>query len=232
MIHELAAILRNAEASRDPISPFAKAFGLVDIETAYAVQYANIENRLKYEHTLAGRKVGLTSTAVQMQLGVTEPVHGPVYSDRKISNGEIARLDWFIAPRVEAEIAFIFDRDVLEAEEIRDAVQFVLPALEIADSRVLDWQTSLFEAVADSSMASRYLLGAKGISIDDIDLSACQMTLLKNGQLASSGSGAECLGNPLNAAKWLALKMIQEGSPLKAGDIVLTGGPYGRGPTR
>ncbi|MGH6781313.1 MAG: 2-keto-4-pentenoate hydratase, partial [Sphingomonadaceae bacterium] len=110
-----------------------------------------------------------------------------------------------------------------DVAELAGAIAYALPALEIVDSRIGDWDIKMVDTIADNASSGMFVLGTQPVSIHDIDLSGCSMVLEKNGAVASEGSGAACLGNPLNALAWLASMRIRRGEPLKAGDIILSG---------
>jgi len=132
-----------------------------------------------------------------------------------------------IAPRVEAEIALVLDRDITDADvtiaQLIQAIAFAVPALEIVDSRIKDWRIIIVDTVSDNGASSRYVLGLEPRRLHDLDLENCGMTLSRNGEIASIGTGSACLGHPLKAAQWLARILIQHGEPLRAGDTILTG---------
>ena len=176
---------------------------------------------------LVGRKIGLTSKAVQQQLGVDQPDYGALFADMEVASGEEIRVSSLIQPRIEAEIAVALDRDLSEADvtmgELLRAIGYAVPALEIVDSRIKDWKITICDTVADNGSSARYVLGTSPRRLTDIDLDTCGMVMFRNGAIVSVGSGAACLGHPLKAALWLARAMAKAGQPLRAGDVVLTG---------
>lgn len=225
-IEEIARSLREAEASRQAIPPFGA--GLAgDLAAAYAVQTHNVKARLAGGERIVGRKIGLTSKAVQAQLGVDQPDYGTLFSTMEILHGDSYPADVLIKPRVEAEIAIVLDRDLPAADltmsELIKAVAFVVPAIEIVDSRVADWKIGILDTIADNGSSARFVVGLEPRKVDGLDLEMCGMALSRNGTTVSVGSGAACLGHPLRAALWLARTMAQGGTPLKAGEVLLTG---------
>jgi 2-keto-4-pentenoate hydratase len=197
------------------------------IDLAYEIQEANTRYWLAGGRRIVGRKIGLTSAAVQRQLGVDEPDFGMLFADMQVASGgetEIARL---LQPRAEAEVACVLQSDLRRADltldDLRQAIACVLPAIEIVDSRIRDWNITLIDTIADNASSGLYVLGAQRRSLANVDLESCSMTLTKNQAVVSTGSGAACLGHPLNAVQWLARKMVEIGRPLLAGDIVLSG---------
>lgn len=219
----LAAAASTGSAT-DPVMPLLAADG---IDAAYAVQHLLTEQALATGRHLVGRKIGLTSTAVQQQLGVDQPDYGMLFDDMAYGDGEQIPLGRLIQPKVEAEIAFVFDRD-LDAEhptlaQVINAIGYALPAIEVVDSRVRDWKISILDTIADNASSGVYVLGGSPRRIDTLDLRLCGMSLELRGEPVSLGCGAACLGNPLNAVVWLARTAARTGRPLRAGDTVLSG---------
>jgi 2-keto-4-pentenoate hydratase len=144
-----------------------------------------------------------------------------------IDDGGTVERGRLLQPRIEAEIALILDTDILvEIPTVADvvrAIAYVVPALEIVDSRITDWDISIVDTIADNASSGLYVLGGPFRRIESLDLVAAEMSMTKNGEVVSNGTGAACLGNPLNAATWLAGEMVRRGRPLRAGDVVLTG---------
>jgi 2-keto-4-pentenoate hydratase len=223
----LATRLQAAEAACAPIDPIAAELGTEDIASAYAVQAEVTSRGLADGRRLVGRKIGLTSKAVQQQLGVDQPDYGALFADMEIVTGGEVRTSDLIQPRIEAEIAIVLDRDLAERDitmgELMRAVAYVVPALEIVDSRIKDWKITILDTVADNGSSARFVLGAAPKRLTDLDLEACGMAMTRNGAIVSVGSGAACLGHPLKAALWLARAMSAAGQSLRAGDVVLTG---------
>jgi len=174
-----------------------------------------------------GAKIGLTSRAVQENLGVYQPDFGVLLADMAVPDGAEVDLGRLLQPRVEAEIAFVLGAD-LDGEQVTTvdvvrAVDHLLPAIEIVDSRVANWDISIVDTVADNASSGQYVLGTSPRRLADVDLRLCGMVLEHAGQPVSVGAGAACLGNPLHAVAWLAGTMARAGNPLRAGDLVLSG---------
>ena len=197
------------------------------LENAYAIQSLNTEYYRTQGKRIVGRKIGLTSLSVQKQLGVDQPDFGTLFDDMAFSDREIIDINRLIQPKVEAEIALVLKKDLVHKHhtvaDIIDATAYALPALEIVDSRIQDWKISLFDTIADNASSALFVLGTQPVELSKLDLPNLKMKLLENGQVVSQGTGADCLGNPLNAAKWLADKLVALGTPLRAGDILMTG---------
>ncbi|MDB5609495.1 MAG: 2-keto-4-pentenoate hydratase [Bradyrhizobium sp.] len=223
----LADRLQSAETDCVPIDPIASEFGANDVPAAYAVQAEVTKRGIAAGRRLVGRKIGLTSKAVQQQLGVDQPDYGALFADMEIASGGDVQIARLIQPRIEAEIALVLDRELPTRDvtlgELMRAVAYAVPALEIVDSRIRDWKITILDTVADNGSSARYVLGAAPKRLTDIDLEACGMVMNRNGTVVSVGSGAACLGHPLKAALWLARAMSEAGQPLRAGDVVLTG---------
>lgn len=176
---------------------------------------------------IVGRKIGLTSAAVQQQLGVDQPDFGTLFASMAYGDNQPMPLASLIQPKVEAEIALVLDRDLTADKhtfaDLMRATAYAVAAIEVVDSRIRDWNIRFFDTVADNASSGLFVLGSRPVLLRDIDLTACAMTLSRDGEVLSRGNGAACLGNPLNAAAWLADRMVQLGTPLRAGDVVLTG---------
>ncbi|KWF22494.1 2-keto-4-pentenoate hydratase [Burkholderia pseudomultivorans] len=227
LVTALAARLREAEASRRTIEPVRGTIALDDMATAYAVQQANVDARVAAGERIVGRKIGLTSLAVQQQLGVDQPDFGALFASMAYGDSEPIPLSTLIQPKVEAEIALVLERDLTHDRhtfaDILRASAYALAAIEIVDSRIENWNIRFVDTVADNASSARFVLGSRPVPLSQLDLTGCAMTLARDGDVLSQGSGAACLGNPLNAAVWLADRMAQLGTPLRAGDVVLTG---------
>ncbi|WP_405847912.1 2-keto-4-pentenoate hydratase [Streptomyces sp. NBC_01518] len=218
-----------AEATRTGVAcpPVREFLDGGDLETAYVVQQLNVRRGVDAGRRIVGRKIGLTSPAVQRQLGVDQPDFGALFADMAVPDGGEVALGRLLQPKVEAEVALVLGRDLPEREctivDVLRAVDFALPALEIVDSRVRDWEISLVDTVADNASCGLYVLGATPVPLTAVDLRAVTMTMTRGGETVSEGTGADCLGSPLTAAVWLASALAERGDPLRAGDLVLTG---------
>lgn len=211
---------------RDAIA-HASAGGADPIAQAYAIQQYNTERALRAGRRLVGRKIGLTAKSVQRQLGVDQPDFGMLFADMARQDGEDIDCADVLQPKVEAEVALVLERDLPhEVNTVADVIRataFALPAIEIVGSRVAGWDIRLTDTIADNASSSLFVLGTRPVSLGALDLANCGMSMELNGDPVSVGAGAACLGNPLNAAVWLANTMSRVGAPLKAGDVILTG---------
>ncbi len=232
-----AAVDRLAEAleTRTPCAPVRDLIGTDDLPAAYAVQQGLVQRRLATGATVVGRKIGATSEAVQRQLGVDQPDFGYLLDEMDVSTHEPISMARLLQPRVEAEVAFVLARDIAPATEeeitldlVRAAVDVALPALEIVDSRIADWAIGFTDTVADNASSGLYVVGSEGRTLDEVEPIDVVMSLTINGEERSSGTGAACLGDPLEALRWLAVQAFRFGDPLRAGHLILSGalGPF------
>ncbi|MDO0929948.1 2-keto-4-pentenoate hydratase [Streptomyces sp. TG1A-8] len=226
-VHEVADTLARAAQTSTPCPPVRDCLGEGDIAAAYAVQQVNIQRRLAQGHRVVGRKIGLTSPSVQRQLGIEQPDYGALLSDMAVLDGDVIPAGRLLQPKIEAEVALVLGGDLPHAQstvaDVLRAVDFALPALEIVDSRIADWDIGIVDTVADNASSGLFVLGASPMPLTGVDLRSMRMTLVKGGEKVSQGRGSDCLGGPLNAAVWLASTLAEAGDPLRAGDIVLTG---------
>lgn len=227
----MAEALRRAQLEHRPIPPLRESVSELDVgkraELAYKVQQFNIEHALSGGRRVVGRKIGLTSLAVQKQIGVDQPDFGTLLDDMIYGDNEVVPMTRLLQPKVEGEIALVLSRDLphLHATwiDIVSATAYILPVIEIVDSRIADWKIGFFDTVADNASSGLVVVGGTPRKLQGLDLRGCQMEMKMGDEVVSSGSGANCLGHPLNAAVWLARKMASLQQPLKAGDLILTG---------
>jgi 2-keto-4-pentenoate hydratase len=226
-IEEAAERLIDAAGSGIPCAPVRDLIGRDDLIAAYAVQRRVTEARLAGGATLVGRKIGLTSEAVQQQLGVDQPDFGILFDDMAYADGAAVPSGAVLQPRVEAEVAFVLKDDLaegpLDGKQVRGAVDFAVAALEICGSRVEGWDISFGDTVADNASAGAYVLGTERRSLDEIEPREVVMAMSIDGEEASTGNGAACLGDPLDAVVWLARQARELGNPLRAGQVILSG---------
>ena len=230
--------LAQAQATRVPCAPVRDLIGTDDLPAAYAVQQGLVRARLDGGATVVGRKIGATSEAVQRQLGVDQPDFGYLLSDMDVSHGvdgDPISMSTLVQPRVEGEVAFVLGRDLAPASEeeltlelVRAAVEVALPALEIVDSRIADWDIGFTDTVADNASSGLFVVGRDGRGLADVEPREVTMSLTINGEERSAGTGAACLGDPLEALRWLAVQAQRFGDPLRAGHLILSGalGPF------
>jgi 2-keto-4-pentenoate hydratase len=224
---ETAARLLRDAYSNGAVPPLRAWLEPTDAAGAYGVQAINTRFWESRGRRIVGRKAGLTAKAVQAQLGVDQPDFGVLFEDMQVADG--GRLDpaKCLQPKAEAEIAFVLGADLPSAEttveDVAAAVATVHAAIEIVDSRIADWKITFADTVADNGSSAFFVLAGQGLPLTGLDLEGAAMAMRINGEVASTGMGAAALGNPLNAAAWLASTLAQRGEPLKAGDILLAG---------
>ena len=228
LVEAAAERLRIAAETGMPCAPVRDVLGTAtDVDAAYAVQRRNAESAVAAGRRVSGHKVGLTAAAVQEQLGVDQPDYGVLFADMCFSDGAEIDAGRLLQPRVEAEVAVVLDRDLDKGEhcvvDIVGAAAFALPALEIVDSRIQGWDITIVDTVADNASCGLYVVGTRPVSLSAVDLREIQMRMTIDGEAAASGTGADCMGNPLNAAVWLADVMCARGTPLRAGECLMTG---------
>ena len=217
----------EATQKRSLCNPIREIIGAEDIESAYAIQQILTERRIQQGSSIVGAKIGLTSPAVQKQLGVDQPDFGRLFHDMEVWNGGTIDASELTQPKIEAEVAFVLGKDldtpIINTATVLSAVEFALASLEIVGSRIRDWDIKITDTIADNASASHFVLAHTPVKLKQLDLINGKMSLSKNGELASEGLGASCMGSPINALIWLAQKMQILGTPLKAGDIILSG---------
>ncbi len=214
--------------------PVRALFDEGDIETAYVVQRLNLQRGQAAGRRITGRKIGLTSPAVQHQLAVDQPDFGALFADMAVPEGGEVPAGRLLQPRVEAEVALELGRDLPHRQctvvDVLRATDFALPALEIVDSRVKDWDISIVDTVADNASSGLFVLGGSPAPLTGLDLRSVQMTMTRGGEVVSEGTGADCLGSPLNAAAWLASDPRRDGRPAAGRRRRADRGPGADGP--
>ena len=230
-IQSLADRLWQAHSTGIPVQPLRDDIAAIPggnpLEMAYRIQQNLTERRLKAGSRLVGRKIGLTSQAVQEQLGVDAPDYGALFAEMAIGDGEEIAWSRTHQPKAEAEIALVLERDLVHEKhtfaDLISATAYALPAIEVVGSRIANWDIRLGDTVADNASSGLFVLGSRPVLLRQLDLVRCGMVMERRGDQVSIGAGSACLGNPLNAAVWLANTTARLGNPLRAGDVVLTG---------
>lgn len=198
-----------------------------DIGAAYAVQQALTRSRERSGGVVVGRKIGLTSAAVQRQLGVDQPDFGVLFADMDVSGAASIPISRMLQPRAEAEIAFVLREDLADGEldlpRVRSAIDYAVAALELVDSRVEGWDIALTDTVADNASSGLFVLAERRFRLGEFEPREVRMRMYDGDELVSEGDGAACLGDPLAAVLWLARTARDYGEPLRAGQIILSG---------
>ena len=219
--------LSKAQRTGVPCPPVRDLIGAADVELAYAVQQQLTERRLADGGRVVGRKIGLTSPAVQKQLGVDRPDFGVLFADMDVSDLPEVPSERLLQPRTEAEVAFVLAEDLadgpLDEAQVRDAVAYAVAALEIVDSRIAGWDITFGDTVADNASSGLFVLGDKRLTLAEVRPVEVSMTMQLDGAEVSTGDGAACLGDPLRALSWLAHTARGLGDPLRAGQVLLSG---------
>jgi 2-keto-4-pentenoate hydratase len=226
-IEEMAELLLGAYASHEPIEPLTGTYEELTVEDAYEIQLLQVRRWLAAGGQVKGHKVGLTSAAMQRQLGVSQPDYGHLLDGMFWLEHEPIPVSRFLQPRVEPEIAFVLAKPLrgpsVTVVDAIDAVGFVLPALELIDSRIKDWRIGLADTIADNASSGGVVLGSTPVPLSGIDLRLAGCTLHKNGELAGTGAGGAVLGSPVSALVWLANTVGARGVALEAGQVILPG---------
>jgi 2-keto-4-pentenoate hydratase len=226
-VKQYAEQLAEAETARVGTAPITSIDSELSVKEAYYIQLENIKRKVEQGQKIVGKKIGLTSLAMQTLLGVDEPDYGHLLDSMVVENGGVISIEQVLQPKVEAEIAFILKKDLkgpnVTALDVLQATEYVVPALEIVDSRIKDWKIKLPDTIADNASSGFYVLGGKPTRIEDIDLELIGMVLTKNGELVNTGVGAAALGNPAICVAWLANRLADFDIPLRAGEVILSG---------
>ncbi|KKK39249.1 2-keto-4-pentenoate hydratase [Mesobacillus campisalis] len=226
MVQEAYRHLQEAEEGR-AVSPLTELYSSLTVDEAYQVQLKTIEQKVSEGQRIVGKKIGLTSFAMQNLLGVDQPDYGHLLEHMEVKNkGEIA-LNTLFQPKVEGEIAFILKKDLkgpsVTEQEVLEATDYIVPSLEIVDSRIKDWKIKLQDTIADNASCGLYVLGEQKVELEGLDLTKIEMSLYKNGELINQGTGADVLGHPAKCVAWLANKLSDYSVILKAGEVILSG---------
>ncbi len=227
IITALARELYTAETSCTPIDALTVRYPEIMNEDAYQVQLAGMNMRLADGHVIVGKKIGLTSKAMQTALGVFEPDYGYITDRMMVFEGEAISLDKVISPKVEAEIAFVLKSDLVgpgvTVSQVLQATEGIMPALEIIDTRIKDWKIKIQDTIADVASIGRVIASGSLIPVNSIDMRYMGLVLEKNGEVVQTAAGAAVLGHPAHAVAWLANKLAVYGISLKAGEIIMSG---------
>lgn len=224
---DVADRLWEAEQTGVTIDPLLGDIKEGDVDAAYDVQLLNTARSESLGRRLIGRKIGLTSRVVQEQFGVYEPDFGALYADTCYGDAEPIPARKVLQPRVEGEVAVVLSRDLPHVDttivELISAVDYVVPAIEVVASRITGWNITIVDTIADNASAGAFVLGNRPVRLRDVDLRTCKMQLTIDDEVVSEGVGEACLGHPLNAALWLARTMAARGTPMRGGDVIMSG---------
>ena len=226
-IHKIAEELINAERLRQVVKPLTDRFPQINSDEAYKIQLAGLEMKKARGPRVVGKKIGLTSKAMQKMLNVDQPDYGHILDNMLLEDGSRFSGEELIQPKIEPEIAFVLEHDLqgpgITLLDVLAATRFVVPALEVIDSRIEGWKIKLCDTIADNASSGRVVLGNSPKRINQVDLRLVGMVLEKNGEVVQTGAGAAVLGHPANAVAWLANAIGKFGVSLKAGEVIMPG---------
>jgi len=226
-IKALAEMLLAAEKKRKPIPPLTESDPGITVDEAYRVQLRVMDIKKSSGQIVVGKKIGITSLAMQAMLGVKEPDYGHILDGMVVMEGEKIPMGDLIQPRIEGELAFVLKEDLkgpgITMTDVIRCSEGVIPSLEIIDSRIVDWKIKLPDTVADNASSARIVLGGKITPLPGLDLRTVGMILEKNGEVSATAAGAAVLGNPPQAVAWLTNKLAFYGIPLRKGEVILSG---------
>ena len=222
-----AEALYLAELNRRPISALRHQFPEISAADAYQIQLLNVQRRVSDGAVVRGHKVGLSSRVMQQMMQTHEPDYGHLLSDMFVAENTPIKMSALCAPRVEVEIAFVL-AEALPAPgctvaDVLRCTAFVCPALEVIDSRILNWDIRLPDTIADNASSGRVVLGGQRTSLDGLDLRTVGASLRQNGRVVATGASGAVLGNPATAVSWLANTVHRFGVTLDAGHVILPG---------
>lgn len=224
---EIALALHEADVAGKPIAPLASRWPEIGMVDAYEIQRRNIERRTEAGAMIRGHKVGLSSRAMQEMMGVHEPDYGHLLDDMFVFENHAVAMDELIQPRVEIEVAFVLGSALptrgCNVADVLRATEFVLPAIEIIDSRIAEWKIGIVDTIADNASSARVVLGGNPVRLEDIDVRALGATLAVNGEIVETGTAGAVLGNPVTSVAWLAQTIGSFDVRLEAGHVVLPG---------
>ena len=236
----IADRLFEAETTKVAIPPLIQTWPEIDVVDAYSIQLANIARRVEAGAKIRGHKVGLSAKAMQQMLGVSECDYGHLLDDMFVNEYEMIPISRFLAPRAEIEVAFVLGRPlagpgITTADVIR-ATDYILPSIEIVDSRIADWKLTIADTIADNASSGAVVLGGRPTRLHDVDPALIGANLRKNGEIVETGCSGAVLGNPVNAVAWLANKVAAFGVTLEPGHVIMPGSctrmvPIGPGDT-
>ncbi|MEJ1962710.1 MAG: 2-oxopent-4-enoate hydratase [Gammaproteobacteria bacterium] len=227
LIGTLGDELHDALITRRPVAPLTSRYADIEVDDAYRIQRHMVGRRLAAGEKIVGKKVGLTSKAVQQMLGVMQPDFGQLLSGMIADEVGAVPFDSLIQPKAEGEIAFLLKRDLcgphVTNAEVLAATEGVMACFEIVDSRIEDWRIRIEDTVADNASSGVFVLGSALVDPRKVDLTLCGMVLERNGERVATGAGAAALGSPVNAVTWLANALGRFEVPLRAGEVILSG---------
>lgn len=226
-ISAFAKDLRTSMATKEPIRPLTEIKPDITMEEAYRVQMINVDLMEKEGKKIVGKKIGLTSKAMQDFLGVNEPDYGHLFDNMVWEEDLPIKISSMLQPKIEAEIAFVLGEDLkgpgITIADVLRATAGIMLSFEIVDSRVKDWKIKIQDTIADNASSAGFILGSKLIPVDQINLKYIGLVMEKNGVIMETATGAAVMGHPALAVAWLVNKMGSMGIGMKKGEIILSG---------
>lgn len=224
---EVAKQLLEAERRKQAIEPLTSTYPEISVDDAYRIQISQIEEKVADGARIVGKKIGLTSEVMQRMFNVTTPDYGHILDEMMCVEAEPIDVGQFLSPKLECEIAFILKDDLqgpgVTFDDVVRATDYVVPAFEVIDSRIRDWQIRFEDTVADNGSSARAVLGGNPTKLDNLDLHHLGMAFYKNGEMIDTATGAAVMGNPIHAVAWLANALGKYGIVLKKGEVILSG---------
>jgi 2-oxo-hept-3-ene-1,7-dioate hydratase len=226
-IEAIADELVEAGRSRTPVPLLHTRYEGMDIEDSYAVQKLWASRLEAQGKRVVGRKIGLTSKAMQAATGITEPDYGVIFDDMVLENGSVVEWKQYTHPRIEVELAFRLNQDLkgpgITLFDVLDATDYVVPALEILDSRIEMQGRTIVDTISDNAAMGAMVVGGRPVRPHDVDLRWVSALLYQNQEIIETGVAAGVLNHPASGVAWLADKLARHGQSLRAGDLVLAG---------
>jgi 2-keto-4-pentenoate hydratase len=223
----VAGDLLDAYDTGKTVEPLTSRFDGLSLDDAYEIQTIQTRRRIAQGARIVGFKVGLTSMPMQQQFGIDQPDYGVLFDDMTCPADAPIRIDRFLQPRAEPEVALVLGQQLtgpgLSVADVVAAVRYALPAIEIIDSRITDWRIKLVDTIADNASSGGFVLGGTPVPVNGVDLALVGCVLRHNGRIVQTGAGAAVIGSPLHAATWLANTLTARGVRLAAGHVILTG---------
>lgn len=227
LIAEISQQLLEAERTSHPIDPISPKYDDLSYEDVYAIQLKSFDIRVGRGEVIVGKKIGLSSRAMQEQFNINEPDYGIVSHRMVLREGQPIPMKRLILPRLEPEMAFVLKEDLkgpgVTAAAVLKATEGIMPAFEVIDSRYKDWKITVKDSISDNASCGAIVLGGRLTPISDIDLRLVGMVLEKNGEVIATGAGAAVLGNPAESVAWLANKLADYGITLQKGEFIMSG---------
>jgi 2-keto-4-pentenoate hydratase len=219
--------LLQAERDKRSVTPLTDLYPDITIHDAYRVQLLSIDQKVNNGQKVVGKKIGLTSFAMQNLLGVDQPDYGHLLDSMEIPDGGTISMETLFNPKVEGELAFVLKKDLIgpgvTVEDVLEATDYIVPSIEIVDSRITDWKIKLEDTVADNASCGLFAFGSQRFDPNGMDITKIEMLLYKNGEFMNKGTGADVLGHPATCVAWLANKLAEYNITLKAGEVILSG---------